>query len=73
MATAGPTRLVDKLNWYTTSRAHSVWDRFSADDQERMLSDELAAGTQVSLVLTALITIGLVLSVVTLIGVLVMQ
>ena len=73
MATAGSTRLVDKLNWYTTSRAHNVWDRFSAEDKESMLADDLSAGTSVSLLLTALITVGLVLSAVTLIGVLVMQ
>jgi hypothetical protein len=73
MATAGQSRLVDKLNWYTASRAHSVWDRFSAEDKENMLAEDLAAGTRVSLVLTALITIGLVLSAVTLIGVLVLQ
>jgi hypothetical protein len=73
MATAGPTRLVDKLNWYTTSRAHSVWDRFSAEDKESMLVDDLSAGTSVSLLLTALITVGLVLSAVTLAGVLLMQ
>lgn len=73
MATVGSSRLVDKLNWYTTTRAHSVWDRFSAEDKENMLADDLAAGTQVSLVLTALITIGLVLSAVTLAGVLLMQ
>lgn len=70
MATVGPSRLVDKLNWYTTSRAHTVWDRFSPEDKESMLADDLAAGTRVSLVLTALITIGLVLTIVTLIGVL---
>jgi hypothetical protein len=73
MATVGPTRLVDKLNWYNSSRAHSVWDRFTAEDKEQMLADDLAAGTRVSLVLTALITIGLVLSAVTLIAVLLTQ
>jgi len=73
MATAGPSRLVDKLNWYTTSRAHSVWDRFPAEDKEHMLADDLSAGTSVSLLLTALITVGLVLSIVTLAGVLLTQ
>lgn len=62
-------RLADKLSWYM-SREHSVWDRFSADEQERMLRDDLTAGTRVSLVLTALIAAGLVLSAVTLIAVL---
>ena len=38
-----------------------------------MLADDLAAGTSVSLELTALITVGLVLSVVTLVGVLLTQ
>ena len=73
MATAGHHKLVDKLSWYNSSRAHQVWDRFSADDKERMLADDLAAGTRVSLVLSALITVGLILSIVTLIGVLLTQ
>ena len=73
MATAESTRHCDKLNWYNATRAHSVWDRFSVEDKERMLADDLAAGTRVSLVLSALITIGLVLSVVTLAAVLMTQ
>lgn len=73
MATADTTRHCDKLDWYNATRAHSVWDRFSLEDKEQMLADDLTAGTRVSLVLSALITIGLVLSIVTLIGVLMMQ
>jgi hypothetical protein len=72
MATTTKPRLVDKLSWYT-SREHSVWDRFSREEQERMLRDDLTAGTRVSLVLTALIAAGLVLSAVTLVAVLVWQ
>jgi hypothetical protein len=73
MATAGPTRLVDKLDFYNATRSHTVWDRFTVEDKERMLADDLAAGTSVSLVLSTLITIGLVLSAVTLAAVLLMQ
>jgi hypothetical protein len=68
MATVGPTqsKLVDKLSWYNSQSPHTVWDRFSAEEKEQMLADDLAAGTRVSLVLAALITAGLVLCIVTL-------
>jgi hypothetical protein len=68
MAVVGPsqTKLIDKLGWYNSTSRHNVWDRFSAEEKEQMLADDLAAGTQVSLVLAALITAGLVLCIVTL-------
>jgi hypothetical protein len=53
--------------------SHRTWDRFNADEQERMLRDDLTAGTRVSLVLFALITTGLVLSAITLLGVVFFQ
>jgi hypothetical protein len=72
MATVGHSqgKLVDKLGWYTEHYRHNVWDRFSAEDRERMLRDDLTAGTRVSLLLASLITTGLVLSAVTLVAVL---
>ena len=68
MATVGPTqsKLIDKLAWYNSQSPHTVWDRFSAEEKEQMLADDLAAGTGVSLVLAALNTAGLVLCIVTL-------
>jgi hypothetical protein len=71
MATVSSPRgnLTDKLGWYTETRRHHVWDGFSAEERERMLRDDLDAGTRVSLVLASLITTGLVLSAVTLLAV----
>jgi hypothetical protein len=65
--------LTEKLSWYLERGPHGVWDRFSREDQERMLRDDLTAGTRVSLVLASLITTGLVLSIVTLLAVLLTQ
>jgi hypothetical protein len=68
MATAtrqGPDTL-EKLAWHLSHHAHSVWDSFSADEQRKMVEDDMTAGASVSLVLGALITAGLVLSAVTL-------
>lgn len=73
MATAGSTKLLDKLTWYTSTARHGVWDRFSADEKERMLKDDLAAGVSVSLVLTALIAAGMLLSIVTVLAVVFLQ
>lgn len=75
MATVGPTRssLVDKLTWYKSTARHSVWDRFAKDDQERMLADDMAAGTRVSFLLTALIATGMVLCVVTVLAVVLLR
>ncbi|REK09953.1 MAG: hypothetical protein DWQ37_17790 [Planctomycetota bacterium] len=63
-------KLVDQLSWY---RNHSVWDRFPVEERERMLRDDLTAGTSVSIVLTALIVAGLTLAAGTLAAVLIMQ
>jgi hypothetical protein len=74
MATAGTTtKLVDKLTWYTSKAPHQVWDRFPADEKERMLEDDLAAGVRVSLVLTALIAAGMLLSIATVLAVVFLQ
>ena len=45
MATVGPTqsKLVDKLAWYNSQSPHTVWDRFSAEEKEQMLADDLAS------------------------------
>lgn len=59
-----------KLSWYVSHASHSVWDRFSADEQQRMIHDDLLAGTSVSLVLFSVITAGLVMSIVTLLVIL---
>ncbi len=68
MATVHPSKpkLTEKLSWYTSRGQHHMWDRFSADQQEKMLSDDLQAGTRVSILLTALIGIGLTMSIITL-------
>jgi hypothetical protein len=46
-----------------------VWDSFSPDQQRQMIEDDLSAGTSVSFVLAALITTGLVMSLVTVLAV----
>lgn len=66
-------KLIDQLSWYTSHARHSVWDRFSAVERERMLQDDLSAGTRVALLLVALITAGMVLSMVTVLAVLATQ
>ncbi len=68
MATVNPSKpkLIEKLAWYTNRGRHQMWDRFSAEEQEKMLSDDLQAGTKVSIVLTALISLGLAMSIITL-------
>ena len=71
MATAGQSPLsIENSTGTLRPRGTRSGIVFSAEDQEQMLAEDLAAGTQVSLVLTALIMIGLVLSIVTLAGVL---
>ena len=62
---------LDKLSWYLGHCRHSQWDRFNAAEQARMVRDDLFAGRSVSLVLISLISIGMVLSAVTLLAVLV--
>jgi hypothetical protein len=61
-----PSTHQDKLGWYLGHCNHSVWDQFPPDEQARMVEDDLAAGTGVSLLLGALITLGMVLGAVTL-------
>jgi hypothetical protein len=65
MATAQPnsTNPLDKLSFYLAQGQHSVWDRFSPDQQRQMVEDDLAAGRSVSLVLAALITAGMLMSI----------
>lgn len=70
MATAN---LRDKLSWYTTRGSHRMWDRFGADEQEQMLQDDLSAGRGVSLLLFALVTMGMLLSLVTVLAVVLFQ
>lgn len=67
MATANPSGSgnLDKLGWYLDHHTHTAWDTFSADQQRKMIEDDLSAGTSVSLLLAALITVGLVMSIVT--------
>ena len=71
MATAskGSTSL-EKLNWYLEHCNHAVWDRFSTEEQQSMVDEDLFAARTVSLVLVSLITSGMILSAVTLIVVL---
>jgi hypothetical protein len=71
--TGRQARLTEKLSWYFQRGPHRAWDRFSPEDQEQMLRDDMAAGTRVSLVLVGLITTGLVLSIATLLAVLLTQ
>lgn len=59
----------DKLAWYLDHCTHTVWDTFSADQQRQMIEDDLSAGTSVSLVLAALITTGLAMSLITVLAV----
>lgn len=60
----------DSLAWYLGHCNHAEWDQFSVEAQERMVQDDLSAGRNVSLILLALVTTGLVLSAVTLLVVL---
>jgi hypothetical protein len=57
---------LDKLGWYLGHREHTAWDKFSADDRQQMIEEDLLAGRSVSLVLVALISTGLLLSIVSL-------
>jgi hypothetical protein len=68
MATASPgtSDPLTKLSYYLSHAQHSVWDRFGAEEQRRMVEYDLTAGKSVSLVLASLITAGLVLSIVSL-------
>jgi hypothetical protein len=72
MATANPggRNNPEKLSWYLDHCAHAVWDSFDADEQNRMIEDDLAAGKRVAMVLVSLVATGLVLIVITVLAVL---
>ena len=72
MATTNPIDRsnLEKLSWYLEHCKHTVWDTFGAEQQIKMVEDDLAAGTSVALVLGSLIATGLVLIVVTVLAVL---
>ncbi len=72
MATVdGRPRNAQKLSWYLNHNVHQVWDRFSADQQDEMVGDDLSAGVTVSMVLVSLIATGMLLCIATLAAVLV--
>lgn len=58
--------LSNKLAWYLNHAPHSAWDRFSASEQQQMVEDDLFAGRSVSLLLSSVITVGLVMAAVSL-------
>lgn len=68
MSTANPHQSPDlqKLSWFLEHRVHDVWDRFSPAEQEQMVNEDLFAGTSVSILLGSLITVGMLLSIITL-------
>jgi hypothetical protein len=64
MTTVQPTgNPLEKLSFYLANGQHSVWDKFTPEQQRQMVEDDLAAGRSVSLVLAALITAGMLMSV----------
>lgn len=65
--TSGP---LAKLSWYFSHAQHSVWDRFGSDQQQKMVEDDLTAGKSVAILLFALISTGLVMSIVSLLVIL---
>jgi hypothetical protein len=68
MATASKGSIgLEKLGWYFEHCNHAVWDRFSPDEQQAMVDDDLTAARSVSLVLVSLITAGMLLAAVTLV------
>jgi hypothetical protein len=70
MANSAGTNNLEKVSWYLNHHMHTVWDRFNADQQDRMIDDDLRAGTSVSMVLISVITTGMVLATITLLVVL---
>lgn len=71
MATVdGRPRNLPKLSWYLNHNVHQIWDRFSPDQQDEMVGDDLSAGISVSMVLVSLITTGMLLCIATLVAVL---
>ena len=65
-----PSTNLRKLAWYKEHCSHTDWDKFPVAEQERMIEDDLTAATRVSLILGALIAMGMVLAAVTLVGIL---
>ncbi len=51
-----------KLSWYLSHAPHNVWDRFSASEQQQMVDEDLFAGKSVSLLLSSVITVGLMMA-----------
>jgi hypothetical protein len=74
MVSADPARsnTLEKLSWYLGHRQHTVWDQFGTDQQHQMIEEDLLAGKSVSLLLVALITTGLVLSMITVLAVVIL-
>ncbi len=67
MATVNrPSDTLNKLNYYLNHCPHKDWDHFSQDEQAQMIEEDLFAGRSVSIVLTSVITIGMLLSAATL-------
>lgn len=56
-------RYLEKLSWYLGHCQHTVWDRFSSEQQRQMVEEDLFAGKSVSLLLLAEIIFGLALCV----------
>jgi hypothetical protein len=54
--------LSNKLSWYLNRAPHSVWDSFSAAEQQQMVEDDLFAGRSVSLLLSAVVTVGMLMA-----------
>ena len=71
MTSANPadSRNLEKLSWYLDHCQHTVWDRFSTDQQRQMVEEDLFAGKSVSMLLVALISAGLTLSLLTVLAV----
>jgi hypothetical protein len=51
-----------KLSWYLSHAQHGIWDRFSPSEQQKMVDEDLFAGQSVSLLLTSVITVGLLMA-----------
>jgi hypothetical protein len=62
-----------KLSWFLSHRPHQLWDRFSPDQQEAMVRDDLSAGLSVSIELASLIATGMILCIATLAAVIMMS
>jgi hypothetical protein len=62
-----------KLSWFLSHRPHQLWDQFTPDQQEEMVSDDLSAGLSVSIELASLIATGMILCIATLAAVILMS